>query len=92
MIYICLNIFRALLMAGLNRLLYKSLNTGWFTCAEIAPRSRRDRVENAPSAAHSRAAVRRLLGTCDQDGRHTFDRDELRDKIDAMLSKSVHSP
>ncbi len=59
--------------------------------AEIAWRSRRDRVENAPSAAHSRAAVRRLLGTCDQDGRHTFERDELRDKIDAMLSKSVHS-
>ena len=36
--------------------------------------------------------MRRLLGTCDRDGRHTFERDELRDKIDAMLSKSVHFP
>ena len=60
--------------------------------AVIAPRSRRDRAVIAPNAAHSYAAVRRLLGTCDQDGRHTFERDELRDKIDAMLSKSVHSP
>ena len=58
----------------------------------IAPRSCRDRAVIAPNAAHSYAAVRRLLGTCDQDGRHTFERDGLRDKIDAMLSKSVHSP
>ena len=43
------------------------------------------RARAAPLSRSSRA--RSLLGTCDQEGRHTFDRDDLREKIEAMLAR-----